>query len=101
MLRRALAEARSALRRFELMPDVFTRHNEAMIWDASRGAAVADDGQLDPTTCFSLTFDAAFELSKTNDAAECVVTVTHDVFPRNQPLNESRVRVSSLTVEAH
>ena len=46
MLRRALAEARSALRRFELMPDVFTRHNEAMIWDASRGAAVADDGQL-------------------------------------------------------
>eukprot|EP00936_MAST-01D_sp_MAST-1D-sp1_P002290 g2290.t1 len=46
MLRRALADARSALRRFELIPDVFTRHNEAVIWDASRGAAAANAGHL-------------------------------------------------------
>ena len=47
MLRRALADARSALRRFELIPDVFTRHNEAVIWDASRGAAAANDMNSD------------------------------------------------------
>ena len=69
-----------------------------------------ESGELDPATCFSLTYDVGFMLSKAavspshtrrppSHPHECRITLTHDVWPPDMPLvNASRVLVSALTV---
>ena len=58
---------------------------------------IGEDGEPDPETCFSITVDTQFLLSKTWPMADCLISVCHDTWPRKRPLKTSAVRVSMLS----
>lgn len=58
-----------------------------------------ENGELDPAVCFSLAYDSGFSLEKAEPTSECLIVLTHDVWPRDMPLNTSHVLVSTLAID--
>ena len=61
---------------------------------------VASDSSQAQHACTSVSVLSRFWLEKANESTSCRIHVTHGVFPPNSPLNQSRVRIDSMSIGA-
>ena len=47
--------------------------------------------------CVSIVHETLFDVQTVNSTSPCLVTITHDVWPRASPLNGSEVCISSAS----